>query len=217
MISRFTPLLFTCFCLLAFATRGFAKDTANDPEISQAWKDRLGHLHARKNVYARFTEERHYKFKTEPIRIQGEIRFVQNQGISISYEGEEARKIWLNADGGVLIQKSDKPVKKARMPVQAMQVIKSLATVIDFSPDAYKKDFDLDLSEDEKGWQMTLRPKAKDLAKRLSTLVILGKRHSISNILLNLSNGKEIIIHIEEESFPESFSAWESSVYFLKQ
>ena len=177
------------------------------------WEPLLKRLQSKKDIYARFTENRFLPFKKIPQVFTGEIRLSRERGMSLRYLTPEERTLVVD-EKGVLAKDRTGRVRELPADARAMAATTALLHVMRFDLSALSQQFDVYAAGDAATWHFAFEPKDEALAKTLARLVVTGEQDQVRRIVMRRSALQSVEILIRDVLDGVNFTADEVQRHF---
>lgn len=170
-----------------------------DPRRDPAWSALFDRLSLQKTRHSRFEERRFFPFRREPTVLQGEMRMVPEQGLSLRYLQPEERVIIVDGKG-VLMRDAEGRERAAPDDSRARAATSAMVHVLRFDLPALQKEFVLHGRREGDAWSLAFVSRDPAFANLLGVLVVSGEKLELRKIEMIKSANQRIEIAIKETS-----------------
>ena len=177
-----------------------------------AWSDLTEAFAHQPDIAADFTERRYFRFKSEPVGLQGEVRVSATRGLSLHYIAPEERTVILD-DQGVLIRAAAGEKAPPADP-RATATNAALRHILRFDLPALEKDFELFGQRDGPAWFLELLPRTDALRRSIGKITVAGEAATIRRIELRRTAKQSVEILIAAPRPPAVFTPEELHKFF---
>ncbi len=182
------------------------------PAEPTEWNDVAAVFAQQPDITADFTELRHFSFKSQPVRLTGEVRVSTTHGLSLRYLKPGERTVILDAQG-VLIR-APAGEKAAPADPRAAGAHAALLNILRLDLAALARDFELYGQRDGEAWTLVLVPHTAALRRSLARIAVDGAAGAIHRIVLRRSAKHAIEILIAPPRPSVAFTDAELQCYF---
>lgn len=174
-----------------------AETRLEDPRGDATWRALFERLSASQTRQSRFEERRFFPFRREPTVLQGEIRMVPEQGLSLRYLQPEERIIIVDGKG-VLMRDAEGRERAAPDDSRARAATSAMVHVLRFDLAALQKEFAVHGRRDGDTWSLAFVSRDAAFANLLGVLVVSGEKLELRKIEMIKSANQRIEIAIKE-------------------
>lgn len=147
-----------------------------------------------------FTERRDSSLLQEPLVVSGRL-WRNEQGQLVRQTIEPARETQKLGAGMVVIERpgrSPRNFSLSHAPELAV-LYHALTALLGGDAAAVREHFEHELTHDDEGWQLTLRPRDENLAERVETLSLSGSANELQCFVLALADGESITTRLSRQ------------------
>lgn len=176
-----------------------------------AWRDVVAAFAQQPDIRGRFTEERFFPFRKEPVRVGGEVRVSRTKGLSLRYLAPEERIVIFDEAGSLV---RDAAGQNALPKHPGERASGSLLHVLRLDFAALERDFEVYGQRDGAAWALALVPRAEAARRSMGTIHVAGEAAQVRAIELRRSAKQHIDIAIMDVQAPANFTTDEVKRYF---
>lgn len=145
-----------------------------------------------------FTEQRDSSLLEEPLVVTGKL-WRNDRGQLVRQTIEPRRETQKLSAGMVVIERpgqSPRNFSLSHAPELAV-LHHALTALLAGDADALREHFEHELTRNDEGWQLTLRPRDEKLAERVETLCLSGAEGELERFVLALVDGERVTTRLE--------------------
>lgn len=183
-----------------------------DPaDLPPEWRTLIDVLREPETLRATFEERRLLGFRSEPIVLQGTLRLIRNDALSLHYSEPEDRTVIVDATGVLL---RDGRGRSRAAPAEAAASVQPLLRALHFDLAALTAAFTVHGWRDGEEWKLAIKPRETDRDSSVGAIEIGGTGKAVETIYLAPSSRRRISIRLLTIDRDVSFTPEELRRFF---
>lgn len=205
---------------VAAATPLRAAGTLSEPsavifagENDQTWRLVFEALAEKTPLFAKFSELRWFSFRTQPVDLNGELRFSRGHGLSLHYLAPQPRTMIVD-EAGILLR--DARGRSRALPADHRTAAASLAllAVLRSDLDALLKNFEIRAIWEDESWRFDFEPHEGGRNPVIEHITVWGHGDAVQRLEFRRSSNQRVEIVIHEATAGAVFTPEELAAYF---
>jgi glycosyltransferase involved in cell wall biosynthesis len=177
------------------------------------WTPLLSRLASQGAVMSTFSEQRWFPFKKTPARLQGEMRYSPELGLSLRYTQPEERMMILDATG-LLMRDGKGRQRNAPSDPKNPDFAHSLLSILRFDEATLRQNFSIHGIRDGQDWRLDLIPRDKEQLRSLGVVTVWGAGELVRRMEFRRAANQRIEVSIQNSSTVAGFSEAERRRFF---
>lgn len=213
----FVPMLLLLLGL-GLPPAGAAELQQAGPEIDNLrglveWAPLLTRLASQGAITSTFSEQRWFPFKKTPAKLQGEMRYSPELGLSLRYTQPDERMMILD-EKGLLMRDGKGRQKSAPSDPKNPDLAHSLLSILRFDEETLRRDFSIHGARDGGDWRLDLIPRDKEQLKRIGVVTVWGAGDLVRRMEFRRAANQRIEVSIQSSTTVAGFSEAERRRFF---
>lgn len=186
---------------------------AVDADNWASWQERVSGMKTEGGLWSSFVEQRWFGFRKKPVELSGVLRYSPQLGLSLSYEGGDARTVILDTVG-ILLRDGRGRERKAPDKAEVSGLVRSMLALMTLDLDVLAKDFELRAKQEGAVWHLELRPREGKETGGFTAFNVQGAEAGITRLVFWRGERNRIEIQIGETRRGLVFEGPEKERYF---